>query len=156
MIFEGDAYEEDEEIQMEDLEQAFPKFKDIQPQVHDPMEEVNLNSVEELRITYIGSLLPSYLKEEIITILQEFKDYFAWNYDEMLRMDRSLVEHRLPSKSKFHHFQQPLRRMSKEVELKVKEEIEKLLKAKFIILTRYVHWLENIVSVIKKNGKLRV
>ena len=28
MIFEGDVYEEDEEIQMEDLEQSPPKFKD--------------------------------------------------------------------------------------------------------------------------------
>ena len=46
--------------------------------------------------------------------------------------------------------------MSKEVELKVKKEIEKLLKAKFIIPTRYVQWLSNIVPVMKKNGKLRV
>ena len=46
--------------------------------------------------------------------------------------------------------------MSKEVELEVKEEIEKLLKAKFIKLTRYVQWLANIVLVIKKNGKLQV
>ena len=35
--------------------------------------------------------------------------------------------------------------MSKEVELKVKEEIEKLLKEKFIRPTRYVQWLANIV-----------
>ena len=46
--------------------------------------------------------------------------------------------------------------MSKEVELKVKEDIEKLLKAKFMIPIRYVQWLENIVLVMKKNGKLRV
>ena len=36
------------------------------------------------------------------------------------------------------------------------EEIKKLLKAKFIIPTRYVQWLTNIVPVMKKNGKLRV
>ena len=46
--------------------------------------------------------------------------------------------------------------MSKEVELKVKEEIEKLLKAKLIGPTRYVQWLENIALVMKKNGKLWV
>ena len=46
--------------------------------------------------------------------------------------------------------------MSKEVELKVKEEIEKLLKAKFIKPTRYVQWFANIVLVMKKNEKLRV
>ena len=128
----------------------------MQPQVHDPMEEVNLNTVEEPRINYISSLLPSNLKEGIIIILKEFKDYFAWTYDMMPRLDMSLVEHRLPIKSEFHPFQQPPRIMSKEVELKVKEEIKKLLKAKFIIPTRYLQWLANIFLVIKKNGKLRV
>ena len=69
MIFEEDAYEKDEEIQMEDLEQAPPKLEDMQPQVHDPMEEVNLGIVEEPKITYISSLFPSDCKEGIIATL---------------------------------------------------------------------------------------
>ena len=99
---------------------------------------MNLDIVEESRITYVSSLLPSNLKEGIIIILQEFKDWFAWNYDKMPGLDKGLVEHCLPIKLEFHLFQQPPRRMSKEVELKVKEEIEKLLKVKFIRHTRYV------------------
>ena len=46
--------------------------------------------------------------------------------------------------------------MSKEVELKVKEEIKKLLKAKFIRPARYAQWLVNIVHIVKKNEKLSV
>ena len=46
--------------------------------------------------------------------------------------------------------------MLKEVELKVKDEIEKLLKAGFIRPTRYAEWLSNIVPVMKNNGKLRI
>ena len=46
--------------------------------------------------------------------------------------------------------------MSKEVELKIKEEIEKLLNPKFISPRRYVQWLANIVPVMKKNRKLWV
>ena len=153
MIFEENAYEE---IQMEGFEQASPKFENKQPQVHYPMEEVNLVTLKEPRISYISYLLPFYLKEGIITTLQEFKDHFAWNCDKIPRLDRSLVEHCLPIKSGFYPFQQPHRRMSKEVELKVKEEIKKLLKAKFIIPTRYVQRLTNIVPVMKRNGKLRV
>ena len=99
---------------------------------------MNLSIVEELRITYIGSLLPSSLKEGIITILQKFNGCFAWNYDEMPGLDKILVEHRLRIKLEFHPFQQPPRRMSKEVELKVKREIEKLLRTKFIKLIKYV------------------
>ena len=77
IIFEENAFEEDEEIKMEDLEQAPPKFEDTQPQVHNLMEEVNLDTVEKSRITYVSSLLPSDFKEEIIATLHEFKDCFA-------------------------------------------------------------------------------
>ena len=38
----------------------------------------------------------------------------------------------------------------------MKEEIEKLLKDKFIIPTRYVQWLANIIHVMKMNRKLIV
>ena len=111
---------------MEDLEQAPPKMEDNKPQVHDSMEYVNYSTLEEPRITYISSLLSTNLKGNIISLLKEFKDCFAWNYNEMSGLDMSLVDHCLPIRHEFHHFQQPRRRMSKEVELKVKKEIEKL------------------------------
>jgi len=40
--------------------------------------------------------------------------------------------------------------------LKIKEKIERLLKSKFIRTSRYVEWLTNIFSAIKKNGTLKV
>ena len=46
--------------------------------------------------------------------------------------------------------------MSLEVTLKVKDEIERLLKLGFIRTTRYVEWLSNVVLVVNKNGKLRI
>ena len=107
--------------------------------------------VKEIRITYISSLVSTNLKEQIISLLQEFKDYFGWNYNEMPGLDRGLVEHCLSIWPEFHPFQQPPRKTFKEVELKVKEEIEKLLKAKFIRPIRYVQWLVNIVPMMKKN-----
>nr|KYP65426.1 Transposon Ty3-I Gag-Pol polyprotein [Cajanus cajan] len=48
------------------------------------------------------------------------------------------------------------RRFAPEVIEKIKEEIERLLKAKFIRTSRYAEWISNVVPVIKKNGKLRV
>ena len=54
MIFEDDVYEENEEIQMEDLDQALLKFEDMQPRVHDPMEEVQEN--QEKFVAIIRSL----------------------------------------------------------------------------------------------------
>ena len=83
VIYEEESNEEEEEIQIEDLAQALPKMEDNKPQVYDPMEEVNLGTVEEPRITYISSLLSTNLKEQIISLLWEFKDCFSWNYDEI-------------------------------------------------------------------------
>ena len=71
-----DVYEEDEEYRWRILSKPLRR-----PQVQDLMEEVNLGTMEEPRITYISSLLPSEFKEMIIAILQEFKDDFALNYD---------------------------------------------------------------------------
>ncbi|XP_028086526.1 uncharacterized protein LOC114287396 [Camellia sinensis] len=80
----------------------------------------------------------------------------AQSYNELSGLDRSLVEHRLPMKSNFKPRKQKPRRMSHEVVQKVKKEILRLLKVGFIRITRYVKWLFNIVSVVKKNGKMRV
>ena len=51
MIYEEELDEEEEEIQIEDLEQAPLKMEDNKPQVHDLMEVVNLDTMEEQRIT---------------------------------------------------------------------------------------------------------
>ena len=40
--------------------------------------------------------------------------------------------------------------------LRIKEEVKRILKAKFIRTTRYINWISNIVPVIKKKGKLKV
>ncbi|CAL9005409.1 unnamed protein product, partial [Prunus brigantina] len=48
------------------------------------------------------------------------------------------------------------RRFSTEVQLKVKEEIERLLEAGFIRTAWYVEWLANIVPVLKNTGALRI
>ncbi|KAM1346059.1 hypothetical protein PS1_035615 [Malus domestica] len=71
-------------------------------------------------------------------------------------LDRTLVEHELHIKPGFKPFRQPPRRFSTEVQLSVKDELVRLLKAGFIRTARYVEWLANIVPVLKKNGALRI
>ena len=66
------------------------------------------------------------------------------------------MEHRLPIKEGFQPFQQAPRRMALDITLKINEEIERLVRAGFIKPARYVEWLSNIVSVLKKNDKLRI
>ncbi|XP_059630454.1 uncharacterized protein LOC132273511 [Cornus florida] len=143
-------------IQLTDLKAAPMKLDDLKAEVQDPLLELNLGTEQDPRPTYISKLLEPTFREELISLLHEYKDYFAWTYEEMPGLSRELVEHKLPIKEGFKPFKQPLRRMSQEMVLKVKEEIKRLHKAGFIRTARYVDWISNIVPVIKKNGKLRV
>jgi hypothetical protein len=84
-------------------------------------------------------------------------DYFAWDYTEMLGLDRGLVEHRLPIKQGFQLYKQLPRSYNQIVVIRVKEETDILLQATFIRPCRYAEWLSNIMPVEKKNTrKLRV
>ncbi|KAI5313602.1 hypothetical protein L3X38_042778 [Prunus dulcis] len=65
-------------------------------------------------------------------------------------LDRQLVKHKLPIKDGYLPVKQARRRMSIDTELKVKEEIERLLKAGFIRPAIYADWLANIVPVLKR------
>jgi hypothetical protein len=129
---------------------------DIKEEVQDPFVEVNLGTKEDSRITFVSGHLGPEEFNKMMMILKEYKDCFAWDYPELPGLSRKLVEHRLPIKEGFQPFQQSPRRMAPDITLKIKEEIERLVRAGFIRLARYVEWLSNIVPVLKKNGKLRI
>jgi hypothetical protein len=75
----------------------------------------------------------------------------------MLGLSRDLVEHKLPIKSGFKPYKQPRRNSNPDIYDRVKEEINRLLDAKFIRPCRYADWISNIVPVEKKGTKkLRV
>ncbi|GKV20231.1 hypothetical protein SLEP1_g30388 [Rubroshorea leprosula] len=156
VVYEGEEDDSKDQITLEELDLALAKLDDLKAEVQDPLEEVNLGTEADLKITFISDSLEPCLRDKIISILHEYKDCFAWDYSEMPSLDRNLVEHRLPIKEDFKPFKQLPRRMSPKVTLKVKEEIERLLKVGFIITSRYVEWLSNVVPMVKKNGKLRI
>jgi hypothetical protein len=123
----------------------------------DKLEEVDIGNGDKPRPTFISANLESDFRKELIKLLKDYKDFFAWDYSEMPGLDRSIVEHRLPIKSGFKPYKQPPRKIYKdEVLADVKKDVERLLDANFIRPCRYVEWISNIVHVYKKNGKMRV
>lgn len=52
----------------------------------------NIDGVTK-RPTYISNKVGSKMKVELIEVLKEYRDCFAWNYDEIPGLDRSMVEH---------------------------------------------------------------
>ena len=65
-------------------------------------------------------------------------------------LSQTLVEHQLLIKENVRPIKQAPRRFSPKIVSKIKEEIQRLLKAKFIQTARYVDWISNIVPVLKK------
>ena len=72
----------------------------------------------------IGVNFPKDLKHELIMLLKEFKEIFAWSYQDMPGLDTEIVVHRIPVKLEFPLVRQALRRMKSEIILKIKEEVE--------------------------------
>ena len=40
------------------------------------------------------------MKDELIALLKEFKEIFAWSYQDMTGLDTEIVDNRIPVKSK--------------------------------------------------------
>jgi len=70
----------------------------------DDLEEVDIGPGDKPWPTFISKKLDPALREEMIALLKEYRDCFAWDYTEMPRLDRSIVEHRLPLKKGFRPF----------------------------------------------------
>lgn len=69
-----------------------PLAPNIKMLAHYLLEEINLGEGTIKRPTYISTNLGPELKVEVIQLLKEYKDCFAWDYNEMSGLNRGLVE----------------------------------------------------------------
>jgi hypothetical protein len=118
----------------------------------DELEEVDIGPRDKPRPTFISKKLSPCLREPMTALLKEYANCFAWDYTEMLGLDRSIVKHWLPLKKGFRLFQQRAQQMKAEVPQEVKKEVEKMLEAGFIRPCRYAEWISSAVPVQKKDG----
>uniref|UniRef100_A0A2N9FM26 Integrase catalytic domain-containing protein n=1 Tax=Fagus sylvatica TaxID=28930 RepID=A0A2N9FM26_FAGSY len=92
--------------------------------------------VKSPREVKIGTRCTTEQKEALIALLREFHEIFAWSYQDMPGLDTDIVVHKIPLKPECKPVKQALRRMKPEVILKIKEEVEKQLKAGFLSTQR--------------------
>uniref|UniRef100_A0A2N9IH86 Uncharacterized protein n=1 Tax=Fagus sylvatica TaxID=28930 RepID=A0A2N9IH86_FAGSY len=148
----------DEEIELpNDILEALERQDEGSKPNIEELEIVNLaNEGEEPREVKIGTRCTTEQKEALIALLREFHEIFAWSYQDMPGLDTDIVVHKIPLKPECKPVKQALRRMKPEVILKIKEEVEKQLKAGFLSTVTYSDWVANIVPVPKKDGKVRI
>ncbi|XP_074308174.1 uncharacterized protein LOC141643048 [Silene latifolia] len=76
----------------------------------DDLKEINLGTTEEPRPVYVSSLLTDQEKTEYVELLSEYKDVFAWSYQEMPGLSPKIAVHRLAIKKGVSPKKQPRRR----------------------------------------------
>lgn len=104
---------------------------------------------------FLSASLTSELKDEILALLGEFRNVFAWTYAEMPVLDSKLVIHKLNIKEGTKPMKQAPRHFRSGLEIQIKQEIPKLLDIGFIRPIQHPTWLANIVPVKKKSGQIK-
>uniref|UniRef100_A0A2N9HJ60 Uncharacterized protein n=1 Tax=Fagus sylvatica TaxID=28930 RepID=A0A2N9HJ60_FAGSY len=156
-----DALFIDYEVDKEDgseLADAAGKSAVVDPKIStkEELEVIDLSSDPSVqRSVSISASLSALERAQLVVLLKEYQDVFAWQYNEMPGIDPTLVAHSLNVEPKAKPVVQPMRTFHPEVEAQISLEVKKLLSAGFIKPIQHPRWLSNIVPVKKKNGQIR-
>ena len=66
---------------------------------------VNLGTDDEKKEVKFGSSLDLSTKKEIMDLLKEYADIFAWSYQDMPGLSTEIVEHQLPMRPEWKPIQ---------------------------------------------------
>lgn len=106
--------------------------------VQDPLEEIDIADKATKNTTYISRKIGSSLKNPTIELLKGFKDCFTYDYNEMSRLGRDLMKLKFSIRHDKIPEKQTPRRFAPKLMLRMKEEIERLMRNKVIRTLRYV------------------
>jgi hypothetical protein len=121
----------------------------------DDLDKIDIGDGVIPQPTYVSARLTLGQKDEMCELLKAYTCCFAWDYTEMPGLSRELVEHRLSIKAGFRPYKLGAHNFKLEIIKRVKEEVDRLLQARFIQPCRYADWVSNIVPMEKKNtGKI--
>jgi hypothetical protein len=129
---------------------------------HDVFAEGNLSNIsptilidisikpEIVENVHIGASCSS---DEIVTytsMFKEFRDIFAWSYEEMPGINPAIVVHEIKTYPEAKPVQKRLRPVHPRKAAAIKLEVEKLLKVGFIYPVALTEWVSNPVPIDKK------
>ena len=101
------------------------------------LESVKLDDQHPERTVQIGSQLPGCLLNRLMDFLKEHKDVFTWSHKDMPEIDPSVIVHRLNFDPTHKPVIKKCRKFNPERYRTISEEVDKLLKAKFIREAHY-------------------
>ena len=100
-------------------------------------ESVNLGTKEDPKNVNLGLGCSPQEKAAFVKLFKEYKDVFAWTYEDLKTFDTSVMQHVIPLEKEVRPYQQKLCKMHPGLEPLVKKELNKMLDAKIIFLVRH-------------------
>ena len=89
-------------------------------------------------------------------MLHDYVEVFSWSYKDMSGLDTDIVVHRLPTKEDCPLVKQNVRRMRPDISENIQAEVMKQFNVGFLVVTSYPQWVDNVVPLPKKDGKVRM
>ena len=89
----------------------------------------------------IGAGLPPKERDRMINFLTSNLDVFAWSTSDMPGIDPDIICHKLSIREGAKPVKQKARRINAERSQALQEEVDRLLKARFIREALYPEWL---------------
>ena len=102
--------------------------------------EINRTHVgdgEERKEVKVGTGMSISIRDELVALLRDYQDIFAWSYQDMLGLSPNIVQHRLPLNPGCSPIKRKLWRMKPKMSLKIKEEVKNQFDAGFLAVARY-------------------
>uniref|UniRef100_A0A2N9EI75 Uncharacterized protein n=1 Tax=Fagus sylvatica TaxID=28930 RepID=A0A2N9EI75_FAGSY len=107
------------------------------------LEVIDLSSDPSIqRPVSISASLSASERTQLVALLKEYQDIFAWQYNEMPGIDPTLVAHSLNIEPGAKPVVQPMRTFHPEVEAQISQEVQKLLSAGFIKPIQHPRWMK--------------
>jgi hypothetical protein len=140
-----------------DLQEKFKRLTNTKTRSSSLLyEAANLGTEQNPKNINLGKNCTHVERATFMKLLREFKDVFAWTYEDLKTYDKRIIQHIIPLKEDANPFQQKLRKMHPSIEPLVKKELNKLLTTKIIFPISHTTWVANLVPVRKKSGDIRI
>nr|XP_043638079.1 uncharacterized protein LOC122609083 [Erigeron canadensis] len=137
------------------LPRKVEKLQEIQMQ-DGPEEKVIINKKFPEQPVIIGSQLPRRIKEELVHLLKNNLDVFAWQTSDMTGVPRELAEHALNANPNISPIRQKKRGMSQDRSKAACEQVNEMVEAGILREVKYQTWVGNPVMVKKPDGSWRL
>jgi hypothetical protein len=122
----------------------------------DEVVEVNIGTNQDPKIVKLRKGTSPQERKEIICLIREFKDVFAWSYEDLKAYRKDIIQHAIPLVEGAKPFRQKIRQINPKLAAQVQKELKNMFDAGIIKQIRYSSWMSNPVIVQKKTWEIHL